>query len=895
MSTGESPRMNRKRRTVAGGIGVALLAGGFATQAGPFQVGASSHREAPLIAGDPRADNTDVYAFVSPDAANSVTLIANWIPFEEPGGGPNFYTWADDTRYNIKIDNDGDALADLTYTWVFDTVTRDPNQQFLSNTGQVTSLTDPDLNVYQTYDLTVTNGSGVTTTLLGNGDGDTDPGDPIVAPSHAGAASMPDYATLRAQATYNLPSNGGKTYSGQADDPFFLDLRVFDLLYGANATEVGQDTLANYNVNTVALQVPKSALAIGGNETRNPVIGVWSTTERRSAQVADTPGTPDAQFVQVSRLGNPLVNEVVVPLSLKDAFNSISPDQDAGVQAVVDKVLDPILPKLIQSIYGVPAPATNRNDLFEIFLTGISKANAGVNGDPNVVLNVDLNSQDLNLDISTPAGRGGAAFRPSEMLRLNMSVPPAATPNRLGVLAGDVAGFPNGRRLTDDVVDIAIQAVEGAAQSGALVSALATIDSVDRNDRAFGTTFPYLALPHSNGVNLGVERTPRNPEFVSVGPERILETRATEGGQKGYTGVKPIPGQVVELLVTGLAGSMVPTDAKTVFLNLTAVNTVASGFVTVYPCGATRPLASSFNPIAGTITQSLVAAQVGTGGKVCVYTNTSTDLIADLAGYHPSTAAYTSVAPERLLETRTTETGGQKGYVGAKPADGQVITLKVTGVGTAAVPADAKAVFINVTSVNSDGAGWITAYPCGTARPNTSNVNLVPGLVRSNLVAATVGTGGNVCLYVSRGTDVVADIEGFVPASSSYVSTVPERVLETRAADGRINYTGSKPISGQTVEVKVTGFGNTKIPSGAGTVMLNLTVAESAPAGFVTVYPCGSPRPLASSINFNGSVVPNLVAAGIGDGGRVCIYTSADTHLVADIAGYFPGTVLAGA
>ena len=894
MRRGISPKNKKLRSGVAGGVGLALIAGAFATQVGPFSAGASSHREAPLIAGDPRADNTDLYAFVSPDAPDSVTLIANWIPFEEPNGGPNFYTWADDTRYNIKIDNDGDALPDLTYTWIFDTVVRDGAQQFLNNTGPISSLNDPDLNVYQTYDLTVTNGSGVTTTLLGDGDGDNSPGDPIAAPSLVGPASTPDYGVLRSQATYNLDVGVGKTYAGQADDSFFLDLRVFDLLYGGNASEVGQDTLASYNVNTIALQVPRNAVAINGNATNNPVIGIWSTTDRRSAQVADAPGTPDNNFVQVSRLGNPLVNEVVIPLALKDAFNTLPPHLDATIPAVVDKVLDPILPKLIQGIYGVPAPPTNRNDLFEIFLQGISKANRGADGDPAVVLNVDLNSQDLNAGVNTAAGRGATPFQPSEMLRLNMSIAPAANPNRMGVLAGDVQGFPNGRRLTDDVVDIAIQAVEGAAQSGVLVAGLATIDSVDRNDRAFSTTFPYVALPHTDGVNLGVDRTPRAPEFVSVDPARLLETRTDQGGQRGYAGAKPTVGQVIELQVTGVAGSMIPSDATTAFLNVTALNTAADGFVTVYPCGTTRPTASSFNPLAGTITHNLVAARIGTGGKVCIYTNTSTDLFADVTGYHPSTAAYVPRQPERLLETRTTEAGGQKGYTGAKPADGQVITLDVTGVGASSVPNDAKAVFLNVTAVNSSDAGWITVYPCGSPRPNTSNVNLIAGVVRANLVAAKIGTGGNVCLFVSRGTDVIADLQGYAPAASTFVATVPERVLETRAADGRINYSGTKPIAGQTIELKVTGFGTSQIPDDAGTVLLNLTATESATDGFVTVYACGSPRPLASNINLTGTTTPNLVAAKVGQGGRVCIFTSNDTHLVADISGYFPGTVLAG-
>ena len=888
---GTSPRSKNKRRGAAGGVGLVLIAGAFATEVGPFSADASSHREAPLIAGDPRADNTDVYAFVSPDAPDSVTLIANWLPFEEPNGGPNFYTWADDTRYNIKIDNDGDALADLTYTWIFDTVIRDGAEQFLNNTGPVSSLDDPDLNVYQTYDLTVTDGNNVTTVLLGDGDGDNSPGDPIAAPSLVGPASTPDYGALVTQATYSLPANGGKTYSGQADDSFFLDLRVFDLLYGGDASEVGQDTLAGYNVNTIALQVPKGAVAINGNATNNPIIGIWSTTDRRSALVDDG-AVPNSTFVQVSRLGNPLVNEVVVPLSLKDAFNSISPDADAGIPAVVEKVLDPILPKLIESIYGVPAPATNRNDLFEIFLTGISAANAGVDGDPAVVLNVDLNSQDLNAAAQSSRGPG-VDFRPSEMLRLNMSVAPSANPNRMGVLAGDVAGFPNGRRLTDDVVDIAVQAVEGAAQSGVLVAGLATIDSVDRNDRAFRTTFPYVALPHSDAVNTGVERTPRAPEFVSVDPARLLETRTDQGGQRGYTGSRPNGGQEIQLQVTGVAGSMIPSDATTAFLNVTAVNTAADGFITVYPCGTPRPTASSFNPLAGTITHNLVAARIGAGGKVCIYTSSSTDLLADVTGYHPSTAAYVPSQPERLLETRTTEAGGQKGYAGPKPVDGQVITLDVTGIGTAMVPNDAKAVLLNVTAVNSSDAGWITVYPCGTPRPNTSNVNLIAGVVRANLVAAKVGTGGNVCLFVSRGTDVVADLQGYAPAGSTFVATMPERVLETRVADGRINYTGPKPIAGQIIELKVTGFGTTQIPDDAGTVLLNVTVTESATDGFITVYACGTPRPLASNINLTGLVTPNLVAAKVGAGGRVCIFTSNETHLVADISGYFPGTVLA--
>jgi len=447
---------------------------------------ASSHREAPLIAGDPRADNTDTYAFVSPDKPDMVTVVANWIPLEEPNGGPNFYAFASDARYTIKFDSNGDGRADDTYSWTFQNHYRDSANQFLYNTGVVRNLTDPTLNFYQTYRLVETTSSGAETLIK----------DKIVTPSDVGRASMPDYNRLRQQniAQGQLPG-GGQNYVGQADDPFFLDLRVFDLLYGGNLSETGHDTLAGYNVNTIVLQVPTSDVALGHDPTHNPVVGVWSTTDRRSTQLSDNgSATAWGGFHQVSRLGNPLVNEVVVPLRYKDAFNAISPAQDHTVKPVVDKVLNPIVPKLIQSIYGIPAPKTPRNDLVEIFLTGIAK-NAPTLDGSKAPIQADLNSQVLNKGVDPHE------FVPAEELRLNMSVPVSAQPNRLGVLAGDLQGFPNGRRLTDDVVDIELQALEGAAQSGTLVKALAAGDGVNANERPFGHTFPYIALPNTAAVN----------------------------------------------------------------------------------------------------------------------------------------------------------------------------------------------------------------------------------------------------------------------------------------------------------------------------------------------------------------------------------------------------------
>ncbi|MFG1949103.1 DUF4331 domain-containing protein [Nonomuraea sp. NPDC048826] len=453
-------RINR-RALIGLGVAAALTASSLAmlrTDSGA----ASSHREAPAIIADPLNDNTDVYAFVSPDKPDTVTLLSNWIPFQEPQGGPNFYPFDTRSRYNIKIDNDGDAKPDITYQWTFRNEDKRGNTTFLYNNGPVTSLDDQNLLFRQRYTLKRITGNG-SRTLVSNG---------IVAPSNVGPASMPDYGTLRSQAITSL-RGGGKTFAGQSDEAFFLDLHVFDLLYGADLSEVGQDTLKGYNVNTLGLQVPKEDLAIKGDPKRNPVVGIWSTTDKNNGD----------KFVQVSRLGNPLVNELVAPAGLKDAFNALPPEKDADVAALVKRVTDPEVARLLEAIYGIKAPATPRNDLVQIFLTGIAKNNGPIAA--------DLNAQSLNKDAGKP--------RPAEMLRLNMSIPPTKDPNRLGVLAGDLQGFPNGRRLSDDVVDIELQAVAGAAQSGKLVPGLT--DKVDMNDKKFGDTFPYIPLPSNVSVN----------------------------------------------------------------------------------------------------------------------------------------------------------------------------------------------------------------------------------------------------------------------------------------------------------------------------------------------------------------------------------------------------------
>ena len=455
-----------KRLIAVAAVGVA--AAGVAALA-PVQSTASSHREAPLISDTPKLDNTDLYAFVSPDDTSSVTMIANWQPFEEPNGGPNFYPFATMAAHDINIDNDGDAKADITYRWTF-TTTRQNLDTFLYNTGPVTSISDSDLNVRQKYTLERITPSG-SKTLLKNA---------LVAPSFTGKASMPQYKPLAMKAVTSYDGGKAKSFAGQSDDPFFADLRVFDLLYGTDLKESGQDTLKGYNVNTIALQVPKSDLALHSNAAANPVVGIWSTTSRMGADMHGGPG----KMEQISRLGMPLVNEAVIPLGQKNMFNAAKPDMDGQF---LPSVVSPELPKLMEAIYKIPAPATPRLDLVEVFLTGVAKANGPVKA--------DLNSQILNRDVKA------AKFAPSEQLRLNMKVIPSKNPNRLGVVGGDISGFPNGRRLTDDVIDITVQAAEGILLPNPAAGVSTLGDGVDANDKAFDPEFPYIAWPNQDGVN----------------------------------------------------------------------------------------------------------------------------------------------------------------------------------------------------------------------------------------------------------------------------------------------------------------------------------------------------------------------------------------------------------
>jgi hypothetical protein len=449
------------------------------------ETGASSHREAPRISQDPAADATDFYMFTSPEGNGTVTLIANYYPMTLPPAGPNFYRFGDDVLYAIKIDNNGDNRADITYEFRFATAVRN-NKTFLYNTGPITSIDDPDLNVYQTYTVTRIDGAGRRELAR----------DLPVAPWNIGPRSYPEgYDKVAAQAVKSLGAGNGQVFAGPRDDPFFVDFSLFDLLgirkLPGNAGG-GVDGLAGLNVLSIVLQVPITQLTadgqpVSGLGSPNAVIGGWTTASRQRTRVLDPLGAArgEGEWVQVSRLGHPLVNEVVIPLALKDAFNSISPDQDVAAGAL-PLVQRPEVEGLLKALYGLKVPERERADLVAIFLTGI----------PGSVLGLPGATAPMNVPSGASTG--------SEMLRLNLATPPTkiGEGNRMGALGGDVLGFPNGRRLTDDVVDIAIQAVAGATlplvDPSYTPDPLATQlgDGINENDRPFMPAFPYLAPPH---------------------------------------------------------------------------------------------------------------------------------------------------------------------------------------------------------------------------------------------------------------------------------------------------------------------------------------------------------------------------------------------------------------
>ncbi len=458
----------------------------------------SSHREAPEISKDPVADSTDVYAFVSPDRPGTVTLIANYIPLQEPAGGPNFYEFGDDVLYEIHIDNDGDGQADISYQFRFQTTLRDP-ETFLYNVGPVLSLDSPNWNRRQFFSVTRVEHGAATPLATGL----------ACPPCNIGPLSTPDYPGLAATAVHPLPS-GGRVFAGQRAEGFYVDLgSIFDLAdlrpfqqlhdqYGMHVFTKpanGVNATNRLNVHSIAIQVPTSQLVrrgASGESDQRSVIGVWTTASRQRVQVwdADRGARLDSgPFRQVSRLGNPLVNEVIIPLGQKDLWNTLPPSDDKRFASYVTGpelagLLPALYPGVFPNLAGLVSSGKPRADLEAILLTGIP---AGL--------------------ISGFQNNTGPVL--SDMLRLNTAIPAASKPSILGLLGSDLAGFPNGRRVFDDVVTIELRAIAGVtyplidkSYKPDAAASLVTDGLTPASVKApYLSAFPYLGVPYSGYYN----------------------------------------------------------------------------------------------------------------------------------------------------------------------------------------------------------------------------------------------------------------------------------------------------------------------------------------------------------------------------------------------------------
>jgi hypothetical protein len=464
----------------------------------------SSHREAPAISIDPVADSTDLYAFVSPDNPETVTLIANYVPLQAPAGGPNFYEFGDDVLYSINIDNNGDGQADISFLFRFQSQLADPNT-FLYNVGPIESLGSANWNRRQFYSVSRVDWNNGRETVIGQ--------DLPCPPCNIGPLSTPNYATLATQAVQKLP--GGMTvFAGQRAEGFYVDLgSIFDLgdlrpfqdlhtQFGLSVPELqkpapGVNATKGVNVDSIVLQVPKASLTADGSNPTDPsspssVIGVYTSASRQRVLVQDGAGagqdTWAGPFMQVSRLGNPLFNEVLVPLGMKDYWNTQVP---AGDSQFAQYVQMPELAKLLNVLYpgifsNLASYAKPRGDLVAILLTGI----------PSGVVAGFQNS---------------AGTTQADLLRLNMAIPPTTNgASNLGLIGMDPAGFPNGRRVFDDVVTIELRAIAGAtiplvdssftpdAAAGGVTDGLTSgpTDLTAMGTENYLATFPYLGIPY---------------------------------------------------------------------------------------------------------------------------------------------------------------------------------------------------------------------------------------------------------------------------------------------------------------------------------------------------------------------------------------------------------------
>lgn len=484
----------------------------------------------------------------------------------------------------------------------------------------------------------------------------------------------------------------------------------------------------------------------------------------------------------------------------------------------------------------------------------------------------------------TDSGDGGAA------LQACFAYPNSITTDEVGNLY--ISTLQRVRRIDRDGIITTIagrssDTFQNAGDDGPATSA----DLLFPSDLAFdasGNLFIATTDAIRRVEGLGT-KAPERTQAPLV-PGRIMDTRSPGGDTVDdiaqAIGQRPAD-STYELLVAGRGG--VAADATAAVLNVTVTNAAGDGFVTVWPCGVNRPNASNLNYQAGTTVPNAVITQIGTGGKVCFYTENAIDLIVDVNGQYPAGTAFSPLVPARLLDSRSP--GGdtfddQFQAIGTRVADS---TTELVVAGRGSVPADASAAVLNVTVTNAAAEGFITVWPCGVARPNASNLNYVAGVTVPNAVITKIGTGGKVCIYTEKAVDLIVDVNGQYPAGTAYSPLVPARLLDSRSPGGDTVDDISQAIgtrtAGSTTELVVATRGN--VPAYATAAVLNVTVTNVTGEGFVTVWPCGVNRPNASNLNYvAGKTVPNAVITKIGTDGKVCFYTEAAVDLIVDVNGF---------
>jgi len=453
-----------------------------------------------------------------------------------------------------------------------------------------------------------------------------------------------------------------------------------------------------------------------------------------------------------------------------------------------------------------------------------------------------------------------------------------------------------------------------AARHG--LGVLTSASMVDVRDGYDGIWYNEVVLTGSNGRTVKIDAWTFRGQNGLPSPGFAL--RGEPRGARPIAANQRIELQVVGASVSAPDGtvSAIPSGVSAVALNITAVAPGAAGYATVWPCDAPRPEASNLNFSAGGVVANGVIAPVGASGKVCFFSNVTTHFLVDIAGWFAGSGsgsgsgsvgadapAFAGATPLRVLDTRN-GIGGPK----VRIQQGATITVPMAGVGmklssgaAATIPAGATAVAVNVTAVEPSQAGFFTVWPCGSPRPVASNLNFGRGGAVANGVVAPLGTGGAICIYSDQAADVLVDVLGWFGgggAQPAFVGAVPLRLVDTRNAIGGpaavITPTTPRSVPVRNVTVSVNGVAR-QVPADASAVALNVTMVTARAAGFATVWPCGTPQPEASNVNFAaGATVANGVVAPIGPDGSVCVATSADAHLLVDIAGWFAGGADAG-